>query len=59
MWMQLIEANHLDKTGSSIVQEPASALVERERQHAERLAHLTRLRAARLAHTRSMERVHA
>lgn len=59
MWMQLIEANHLARRGSSIVPDPDSALVERERRHAERLAHLNRLRAARLAHAQSKEPVHA
>jgi len=59
MWMQLIEAHHLDKTGSSIAPEPDSVLVERERRHAERLAHLTQLRAARLAHAQREEHVHA
>ena len=59
MWMQLIEANHLDTTESTIAPEPASILVERERLHAERLAQLTRLRAARLAQARPKERVHA
>lgn len=59
MWMQLIEANHLDKARSSIAPEPTSVLVERERRHAARLAHLNRLRAARLAHAQPKGRVHA
>ncbi|NJM91808.1 MAG: hypothetical protein HC861_03355 [Rhodospirillaceae bacterium] len=50
MWTQLIEADALARTGSSMAPEPNPVLVERVRRHAEWLAHPTRLRAARRAH---------
>ena len=49
MWTQLVDASHLNRIGPETSHEPSASFVEREKRHAERLAELEKLRAARLA----------
>lgn len=49
MWTQLVDANRLNNIGPEVPQGPSERFIERERQHAERLRQLEKLRAARLA----------
>ena len=49
MWTQLVDASHLNRIGPDTSQAPSASFVEREKRHAERLAMLEKLRAARLA----------
>jgi hypothetical protein len=49
MWTQLVDANHLNRTGPETSQAPSQSFLERQKKHAEGLAKLEQLRAVRLA----------
>jgi hypothetical protein len=59
MWTQLVDANHLNRIGPEASQAPSASFIEREKRHAERLAELEKLRAARLAMATPKSRRHA
>jgi hypothetical protein len=56
MWTQLVDANHLNRVGPETSQAPSVSFLEREKTHAERLAKLEQLRAARLAQAKPKAR---
>jgi hypothetical protein len=56
MWRQLLDSNPTNKVGPDATLEPSESFVEPERKHAEQLAQLAKLRAARLAQVKSKGR---